>query len=105
MGEWYSDFASCEQYERLGHKIDALRCLGPENVETRLLNLTIDEPGTRKTEMSAREQTEAAETARRRREKQALAKNGKEKDVGRGGFGARRGSEEFKAWYKAGSST
>jgi hypothetical protein len=52
MGEWYSDFAAaCKGYERLGHKIDALRSLCDkklENVSSRLFNIGIDKPRRRR---------------------------------------------------------
>jgi len=45
MREWYKDFvAGCWSYERLGHKIDALRLVCGElnNVETRILSMGKD---------------------------------------------------------------
>ncbi|KFY50522.1 hypothetical protein V495_00206 [Pseudogymnoascus sp. VKM F-4514 (FW-929)] len=43
MQEWYTDFARCEIYERLGHKTDALRsvCAEPGNIKSRIMILAV----------------------------------------------------------------
>jgi hypothetical protein len=43
MEEWYGDFANgCQIYERLGHKIDALRCLCPDIAKIKSKNFKVN---------------------------------------------------------------
>jgi len=78
MEEWYSAFAAgCGGggYERLGHKIDALRSVELGDIESKVLKLRSDPFRSRYTSSRERSMAGARERIQKRREERGLERN------------------------------